>query len=236
MPRCAVAVLMFVIGLARAETILSVSGTVRDSPSANGHSVGWSGTTAQTDVQISALLSDPDAAPAEGTAYLTSAIGPGVTAADEIAVTTFDLPGSFSGWYNLFSGLSLQPGTYWLTLTTADGSAPVDWARAEFPATIQFGEPGTYYGDARTIAPRPYAPGSLFFITPGYAGLEFDLSTNPTIVTANPEPSPAQMILSSCAGILLLRLIRRRSRFAGRRVPARPVGNSQPCAKGLPAG
>lgn len=57
------------------------------------------------------------AAGGSGTAYLTTAVGPGTTGADLVASTPFDFavaPGIEVGWVDLFSGLSLPADTYYL--------------------------------------------------------------------------------------------------------------------------
>ncbi|MFM7214605.1 MAG: PEP-CTERM sorting domain-containing protein [Verrucomicrobiota bacterium] len=99
--------------------------------------MGWTQTVAYTDVRISAFLGDSRSG-STVTAYLTSTIGPGAgsplaTSTVSIAQTT-GLPSSTE----LFSGLTLEPGSYFLTLYNFDLSSSTDprWYRG---ASVSFG-------------------------------------------------------------------------------------------------
>src|SRR5215468_1185930 len=75
-------------------------------------SASWISSFGYSDVKISAKLIGT----ATGTAYLTTRIGPGTSAADLLASAPFTENSSTLEWVRLFSGLTLGPGTYYLTL------------------------------------------------------------------------------------------------------------------------
>jgi hypothetical protein len=107
--------------------------------------VGWSQSVAYTDVRISAFLGDSRSG-STVTAYLSSTIGPSAgspiaTSTVSIAQTT-GLPASTE----LFSGLTLGPGNYFLTLYNFDLSSSTDpkWYRG---AAVSFGPGITSNGE-----------------------------------------------------------------------------------------
>jgi hypothetical protein len=106
-----------------AETIISVSGTSSAAIVLVGDGVeaaSWTQSTSFQEVDISAMVGGP--ASAIGTAYLTTSLGPGTTLADQIARTSFSFPPTVS-YVRFFSGLTLGPGTYYLSLTSTGGIA-----------------------------------------------------------------------------------------------------------------
>jgi hypothetical protein len=105
--------------------------------------VSWTQTASERNVTIAAGLQTSYAGFEGGTAYLMNAIGPGTTAANEVvAPVGFTVPPPANPASPLvptvlFTGLVLQPGTYYLVLTAptatplpANGS-PMGW---EIPA------------------------------------------------------------------------------------------------------
>jgi hypothetical protein len=100
-----------VSGVSEANTVLTDSGVEASS---------WTQTTTFQGVDISAMVSGPSTA--IGTAYLTTSLGLGTTLADQIASTSFSFPRTPS-YELLFSGLTLGPGTYYLSLTSTGGIA-----------------------------------------------------------------------------------------------------------------
>ena len=93
--------------------------------------VSWTQANLSTDVAISATIGWPQGTfpvpPLSGTAILTNHIGPGTTAANEIASASFTAPSDTFTDENLFLGLSLTGGTYYLILSANGANNPV-WA------------------------------------------------------------------------------------------------------------
>src|SRR6185436_34801 len=83
----------------------------------------WTQTNTYTDVSIAAKLRF---GPNNGTAYLTTAIGPGTTVADELATLSFTAPAT-STLFHLFTLPVLGPGTYYLTLAGSDPFPGFAW-------------------------------------------------------------------------------------------------------------
>jgi hypothetical protein len=81
----------------------------------NGQAVGWALAKPHHEVTIAARLGNGGGR-AYLDAYLMTSIGPGTTEAHEIARTSLDLPYPHDGWVDLFTGLDLEPGTYWLVI------------------------------------------------------------------------------------------------------------------------
>jgi hypothetical protein len=114
------AVLMFASG-AFAGTIVSVTGTAAANFTLGGSDqdevleASWTTLGSYFNVSIAADLGANDSLSPSISAYLTTGIGPTETDADEIAGITFD-PATDNEIDNLFSGLTLGPGTYNLVL------------------------------------------------------------------------------------------------------------------------
>ncbi|MGE8317766.1 MAG: hypothetical protein ACN6O3_03410 [Comamonas sp.] len=87
--------------------------------------MAWSQTNTYTNVTISAPLADfSNGGPiggTEGTVYLVNQIGPGTTAANNVAppVTVSGLTASFAT-RQLWTGLTLPPGTYYVVFASAN--------------------------------------------------------------------------------------------------------------------
>jgi hypothetical protein len=171
--------------------------------------MGWSQSIAYGDVRISAFLGDSRVG-STVTAYLTSAIGPGAglpiaTSTVSIAQTT-GLPASTE----LFSGLTLEPGSYFLTLYNFDLSTATDpaWYRG---ASVAFGPGitanGEFYannhGDGTVDPVNPWR--STFKTSPLY--------DSAFIVTGTVVPEPSAMAFLGLGLLgLLTSLWRRDSR------------------------
>jgi hypothetical protein len=126
-------------------------------------------------VSVFATIED---GPDPGFAYLTNQIGPGTTAANEIASGAFSFPAASTETL-LFSGLTLPAGTYYLTLTVTN-SGSGGWFGTNTPtATTAAGV--TLFPDYDTFTPAAYPPATSFF-TPTSTNLIFR-------VTAIPESS-----------------------------------------------
>src|SRR5215468_9933403 len=86
--------------------------------------VGWTNTLKFSKVSIIVEIASNNPVGATGEAFLTTKIGPGTTIADQVATTRFVFPafnGTFSTQLTLFTGLTLAPGTYYLTIVPDAG-------------------------------------------------------------------------------------------------------------------
>jgi hypothetical protein len=100
----------------------------------SGHCASWTQTVTTTNTSIGAIVGYID--PGPGEAWLTNAVGPGTTPANVIDSTTFTAPvltGAQSNNFNiapmtsLFSGLTLNPGTYYLILGSNPWTGGFNW-------------------------------------------------------------------------------------------------------------
>lgn len=116
----------FTTGLAHADIIAGQGGTATGTSSFNPQGVSWTQTAAYTNVSVTAELASMNAqGGGTGTVYLTNMIGPGTTAANEIAVATLSgVPGTATEVL-VFSGLNLGPGTYYAVLFNTPGTVGV---------------------------------------------------------------------------------------------------------------
>ena len=170
-----------VTSLANAEIIYDVTGP---SPfgfaNQNPAAAGWSQTATFTNVTISAPLADLTAgAPLpgqQGTVYLMNQIGPGATAANEVAppVHVSGLTSTFTPRV-FFSGLTLGPGNYyivWVSVSTDDlsmsmqgsGSASSTLASGVTDLGNSSGSTPAGYPPA-TAALVPVQPSNNYFLT-----------------------------------------------------------------------
>ena len=95
--------------------ILGISGEGSWGVGIKGRAVGWSLSRPYQNVTISAKLGN-GGGQASLDAYLMRSVGPGTTRRDEVASTSLDLPYPFHDWVNLFEGLELEEGEYWLVI------------------------------------------------------------------------------------------------------------------------
>lgn len=176
--------------------------------------VGWTQTAASS-LQISAYLGNGNYAPSSGDAYLTTQIGSGTTAVNEIAQVHFTLPEyPYNTWVSLFTGLTLSQGNYWLTISSPTPPASyVNWDICH-PCNVGLGAGSSYLGWGYFSATASFEPGAAFTLSPPIVNgsaysLEFDVQT--------PEPSTAVL----CCLTLFTVFIRR---CASRHVDARSAG------------
>jgi hypothetical protein len=224
--------------LARADIIASISGAdfpVTNLPSVSGIGAGratqWQSTLAFEDVTVTADLSSLIGMTGTATAFLTTKVGPGTTAADEIAHATVSLPDFFASSHTvtLFTGLDLAPADYYLSIFSATGGVwwmsdstqaqTVLYPCNEFPCpvTIGSGDPAFPNWQMFTVAPNAYAPASVW--TPFTFGLgEFHFAVNGTLAqgpptdptdppnpTAVPEPATLTLTLVGLAAAAVRR-------------------------------
>jgi hypothetical protein len=210
--------------LARADIIAAISGP--DIPSTNlpsvsaigaGRATQWQSSLAFEDVMVTADLSSLIGMTGTATAFLTTKVGPGTTAADEIAHATVTLPDFFAASHTvtLFSGLDLAPADYYLSIVSATGGVwwMSDSGQAQTvlfpcndipcPVTIGAGNPAFPNWQMFTVAPNAYAPSSVW--TPFTFGLgEFHFAVTgtlaqdpPTDPAPTPVPEPATLTLTA---------------------------------------
>jgi len=147
-----------------------------------------------------------------GTAYLMTQIGPGTTTAQEIASTSFIEPVG-AGPLQLFSGLTLNSGTYYLVLAAGQSTAlsgTASWTASTVAPVLQTDSGVTLGSDYSTDPPNAFntlafAPSVPFFSEP--LNLEFAVTGDP--IAGAPEPGSWMLLL--LAGMLLtgFRLMKR---------------------------
>jgi hypothetical protein len=233
--------------IARADIIASISGAdlpITNLPSVSGIGAGratqWQSTLAFEDVTVTADLSSLSSMTGTATAFLTTRVGPGTTAADEVAHATVNLPDFFAASHTvtLFSGLDLGPADYYLTIFSATGGVwwMSDSSQAQTvlypcndvpcPVTIGAGNPAFPNWQMFTVAPNAYAPASAW--TPFTFGLgEYHFAVTGTLAQGPPTdpptdpptavPEPATLTLTLVG--LVAAAARRRGR-SGSRVPS----------------
>jgi hypothetical protein len=226
---------------ARADIIASISGPdipISNLPSVSaigaGRATQWQSTLAFEDVTVTADLSGLVGMTGTATAYLTTKVGPGATAADEIAHATVSLPDFFASSHTvtLFTGLNLGPADYYLSIFSATGA--VWWmsdssqAQTELfpcnefpcPVTIGAGNPAFPNWQMFTVAPNAYAPASVW--TPFTFGLgEYHFAVTGTLADGPPtDPPPATVPEPATLTLTLAGLVAAAARGRGRRVAA----------------
>jgi len=204
--------LLFVafVGEINAGTILNVAGPNNwpISPAANEPDnhiylvASWTQTIEYSSVDI-AFRGNGISSTATGMAYLTTRMGNGTTAADQVALTSFNAPGAPSSWISLFSGLALPANSYYLMIFADPGSVIAWDATDPSTATTSLGTGVTltasllYDGLLLSGAYAPYPPA-----TDGF-GFQDNLIIN---VTSVPEPSTLAFMAGALAGLVLWRL------------------------------
>src|SRR5262249_8619692 len=196
----------------RAPTIVAPTDVLGGYDSIGTSSVGgvraseaaWSQTSSFANVSIAAEI-DPDhnllpitSHTVSGTAFLMTQVGPGTTAANQIASTPFTVTGTaFSPTLvTLFTGLTLGPGTYHLVLSApADQSA--GWDFVLFPSTACTA-PGVTLGNGNLSGIEAGYPQATNFSDLFDNLLEFSV-TGGAVAT----PGPSTILLLS-AGLLAM--------------------------------
>jgi len=151
-----------------------------------------------------------------GNAYLTTAIGPGTTVAQQVATTPISTTnsGPTTAMTTLFSGLTLVgPATYYLTI--ASTSSTLRWT-AYFPTTEATGAGVTigYDGDSQPYNVS-YPPASTFYTgsNEGYRKILFSITGNvggvsPTVPTLSAWAVFGTALLLLSSGLLLIKRYR----------------------------
>ena len=188
--------------LASANTIVSVAGDINLyssfqaglPPEPIALEVSWTQTNTYDNVSIFADLNGFGSS-GSGIAYLTTAVGPGTTSANQVATPdSFTFPNTPQD-VELFSGLTLGPGSYYITMYGTGG-----WGLAQDPSTTTVTlDPGASLG-------QPYQSNELTFptfipaadyATPIACCLVF-------AVDGTPVPEPNQLVPVALLGFALL--------------------------------
>jgi hypothetical protein len=196
----------------RADTIIE-TGIGVGGPSVNAgqfESQGWTQEKTYDGVSISVdLFSWTPGATFDITAYLTNAIGP-LALSPAIATTSFSgaTPDSNPQSFLLFSGLTLGPGTYYLTLASTDNTGAEPGAL--WPTECPSGCPKTLDSGVTLLSENLvnqsvgiedsiYPPASTFVTIPGTV-LNFILQGAPSL--SIPEPETFRAAIIGIAGLL----------------------------------
>ena len=197
--------------------VTSIFSSGSDSSEQGLLAVSWTQTDTYTNVSIGANLAVENGNPSEeatGTAYLMTQIGPGATTMKEIAsdpIGVFGNPG-LNSITNLFSSLTLGPGTYYLVIDPSNVNMvnSLDWDAATTP-TQTFGtgvsDVMAFEGSSTSAS---FPPANTF--TSDQETPIFSVTGNfsPT-TTATPEPSTTILLACGLAGLAIGRraLVRR---------------------------
>ena len=169
--------------------------------------MSWTSSNAFTDVSIDAWVSGTIGTEPIS-AYLTTAVGPGATSStllDSVTFTPSD--GVPTSGVLLFSGLTLDAGTYYLVLAGGPKTSGFNgWEEGNLPVSTAPGVTQPFLGLANSINPgevidADYPPGSTW--ETGFLFTDaFDVAGDP--VAAVPEPKTCG-ILSTIALVFFLR-------------------------------
>lgn len=173
-----------ILGLpASATTIISVTGphgsTLALGATNQALVASWSSPNSYSNVSISF---QSNFGPFTGTAYLMTQIGPGTTAAHQVAVASYSVTSASPTMTTVLSGLTLAAGSYYLVLT-ASSATPGGWDTpytagpaiivtdtgvtrgAEFIVNDGNGSPNLSYFPASTFSPLNAAYDLEFEVT-----------------------------------------------------------------------
>jgi hypothetical protein len=187
--------------------LCSLSGTQPDY-------VSWMQTGTFTGVTVQADLGEipDDVSDATGVAYLTNQVGTGTTQATngQAAPFNIDITNTTAALTTLFSGLTLGPGTYYLTINLTDDA--LGWEGFNFsPASTVTTASGVtanpigecFGGTLGSCTPASYPPASATFTTKASGILLYQVTGTASGV---PEPATAGLMLAGLGiGALLLR-------------------------------
>ncbi len=211
---CLIGFAVLALSSVAADTIVSRTGPVSGGAALLVNQTimtSWTQSSAYSDVSISATLGWPEGSPTPppvlaGTAYLMNQVGPGASGANEIASAPFTTALGFTDT-NLFLGLNLGGGTYYLVLSSNDGPF---WANSVGPLTTLSTAPGVQFnGNYISFDEDAYPPSEMFSSDPR----DFLFSVSGSAVV--PESSTRFAPFLAALTVLALRIkpcLRRRAR------------------------
>ncbi|MBL8173474.1 MAG: PEP-CTERM sorting domain-containing protein [Bryobacterales bacterium] len=183
-------------------TVISVAGNGTLSLGGLG-AVSWTQTGTFAGVTVSAEMNNISGAGQSLSfhAYLTDAIGPGASVADEIASTAFTIAPGFNQVVNLFQVANLGPGTYFLVIAPDGGTTPVGgWAGTSTSPTVSLGAGVVRNADRGTSGTfASYPPATNI---PALTGGSLLYSVTSADV---PEPATTALVVAGLAAIVLRR-------------------------------
>lgn len=185
-----------------ADTIISVTGP-HGSTLALGATnqilvTSWSSTQTYSNVGIAF---ESIFGPFTGTAYLMTQIGPGTTTAQQVASSSYSVLDSSLSLTNLFTGLTLESGTYFLVVTS-EPTGGWDTPYTAGPAVVTTGAGvtrGAQYivNDGNGVPNLAYPPASTFSALNEVYDLKFQVigagltvATNTPTITQTPTSTP----------------------------------------------
>ena len=183
---------------APAATIVSRDGTLGLAVGTRLAVASWTQSDTFTNVNISAIYSSQQSTPGAGTFYLTDDIGPGTTAAaNEVAsVQLLNVP-TGAALQTVFSGLTLGPGTYYLSLARDLPGVPVTWYSVSSPVVTTANGVNLESDRISASLDPTYSPASATSVFA--ANLAF-IVTGDVVVA----PEPGTLGLLALAGVSLL--------------------------------
>jgi hypothetical protein len=183
--------------------IITVTGDHKFLDGGGVYYASWSQTSAYNNVSVSIDLTAEDGS-GTATVYLTTQVGTGTTAAQEIAHATVNTGGI---GVNVFNGLTLPAGTYYLVADLTNGTSA--WS-SNTTGIVTAAAGVTENSDSNGSAAAAYPPASTGLTPSGLKDRGYSVSGNLAPVTV-PVMSPSAMIVMT---ILLigsaLFIIRRR--------------------------
>jgi hypothetical protein len=175
-------------------------------------STSWSESQAYSDVAISVLVDSAIVGQTPSAdAFLTTNIGPGTTATDEISHTRFTVPvqlpvcsaESCGAVVTLFSGLNLGPGDYFLTIAPdAMSSGFVGWFPALNPTVVEGA--GVSAGTSFLAAGAAFYPPASAFGDYAFGGYQYAMNFTVTEAATSPIPEPATAPMIGLGALVLL--------------------------------
>jgi hypothetical protein len=198
--------------LSSAATIYSITGPPTGGAQISSISVigeQWTMSTSFTNINVSVMVGNltTSGTQTQGEAWITNQIGPGTTNSNVFAYDVFAIPPmptqtSYSS-VNIFNGLTLGPGTYYLILTSNDGSSGWATSTSKVVATGSGVTAGNeWFAPAQNIN-QAFEPASTF-IDFGAGNKLFTITGDP-VNRVVPEPSVGLLVLPALAALAWFR-------------------------------